>query len=581
MAEGSSPSPPLGDAEAPAVLVWVPGMEHQQAPLHAHQGWQWGMERLRRLASEILPSRPVTGAVEGLQTGSLGSLIEACRRFQTSSSAAAAPSFPMHFGVALAASSGGAAPTDVQRATCIARHAPIGTIGLQAEVVDAAERTWEMPLVDLGEVHCRACGPDEPATKVLALTAGWGTTAPDPLALRNALVVLVPQLASDNPGQADAAAELLADTMATVLARSALLRVVARESSRRLTQAHRAVADAFEVLHAGHVLCGQGRLSTTGDLQLDLSLMAAGQASPVWTHRLSLHLDDLLSGRLHPLMQALADLHFEIASATLRDAQLPSWTHLEDHQLLMAASQLMHRLSPAAFKRSKQLLDTLVQRRPEQALGHAWQAKWQVMAVVQGLTPRRAAMVEVHAACRRALALDPHCALALALQGYAHIMEGHPVAASRQAFMAALDANPNEAFAWLFSALAATFEDRLDAALEAVQVAQALSPLDPWRYLFDAIAAHVHLARGDTDTALLYAESSARLRALHGPNLFYLVVAHARRGDLHLAQTYLQQLLELWPAYTLRTFWSTYAGRDTPHAKDFAWALTAAGLSGS
>lgn len=580
MAAGSSPTPPPRDAEAPAVLVWVPGMDHQQAPLHAQQGWQRGMERLRRLASEILHARPVAGAAEGLQTGSLGTLIEACRRFQTASGAAAAPAFPMHFGVALSGSSDAAAPVDVQRATCIARHAPIGTIGLQAEVVDAAERAWEMPLVDLGEVHCQACGPDEPATKVLALTAGFGAATPDPLALRHALVVLAPQIDSDNPAQAQASAELLADTMATVLARSALLRVVARESSRRLAQPQRAVADAFEVLHAGHVLCGHGRLSGNGELDLALSLMASGQARPVWSHRLHLRVEDLLAGRLQPLMQALADLHAEMVSAPLRDAQLPTWMQLEDHQLLMAASQLMHRLSPAAFLKSKQLLDTLVQRRPEQALSHAWLAKWHVMAVVQGLTPRRLATGEVDAACRRALAQDRHCALALALQGYAHIMEGRPVAASREAFAAALDANPNEAFAWLFSALAATFEDRLDTALEAVQVALALSPLDPWRYLFDAIAAHVYLARGDADRALLHAESSARQRALHGPNLFYLVVAHARRGDLHLAQSHLQQLLELWPTYTLRTFWSTYAGRDTPHAKDFAWALTAAGLSG-
>ncbi|MFN4116202.1 MAG: hypothetical protein ACK4F7_06860, partial [Inhella sp.] len=182
------------------------------------------------------------------------------------------------------------------------------------------------------------------------------------------------------------------------------------------------------------------------------------------------------------------------------------------------------------------------------------------------------------AASRQALTNDPQCALALALQGYLHIMEGRPPAQARQSFARALDANPSDALAWLFSALQRTFDDRLDGAHEALQVALSLSPLDPWRYLFDAVAAHVYLARGDAALALVFAERSARQRARHAPTLGYLVMAHARLGQLHIAKDYLKQLLELWPTYNLRSFWATYAGRETPHAKEFAWALAAAGL---
>jgi hypothetical protein len=78
-------APPLNlpshASEAPAVLVWLPGMAHNQAPVQAQQGWRQGLERLRHLVGDLLPKRAVPGASEGHQVGGLGALIEACRRF--------------------------------------------------------------------------------------------------------------------------------------------------------------------------------------------------------------------------------------------------------------------------------------------------------------------------------------------------------------------------------------------------------------------------------------------------------------------------------------------------------------------
>lgn len=567
--------------QLPALLVWCPGMAHEQAPVHAQQGWRQGVERLRRLFDEGLPSQPLQAPFEGLRVARLDKLVDACHRYQLSTAAPGQTGFSVHLGVAAVGTAEGPAPVEVQRALCVARHAPIGTIGLQAEVVDAVERSWELPLVDLGEVQCPECGETGSPTRVLALTAGNGASAPDPLALRNVLAVLTPALSGDDRSTVQAVSELLVDTMIAALARSALVRVVARDSVRRLGVTGRSVKDAIHLLQASHVLHSRGHLNPNGKLLLHVELIGKEGGRPSWTHSLSLSVQQLLAGDVQALMQALGDLHASLVSESLREAQLPSWPSLEDHQLMMAASQLMHRLSPASLLRSRELLEALVNRRPEQALGHAWQAKWHVMAAVQGLQPRREAVMAAEAACQRALACDPHCALALALQGYALIMEGRPPAQAREALQRALDANPNEAFAWLFSALQCVFDDKLDDALHRIQIALALSPLDPWRYLFDAFAAHVHLARGDAATALVYAENSARLRARHAPTLFYLVIAHARLGNLHIAQDYLRLLNEIWPSYSLRMFWKTYAGRECAHAQDFAWALTAAGLKGA
>jgi tetratricopeptide (TPR) repeat protein len=569
---------PSHASEAPAVLVWLPGMAHNQAPVHAQQGWRQGLERLRHMLGEMLPRPTQQAAKEGVQVGGLGALIDACRRFQQGSANGDQPSFSGHLGVAMLHSQEGVAPQEVQRAQCIARFAPVGTIGLEAEAVDAFERSWELPLVDLGEVQCTECGDLKPTTKVLALTADQRTRLPDPLALRDVLAVLTPRLTGDHPLQAEAAGHLLADTIRTSLTRSALVRVIASESARRLGPPRLALQDAFELLHATHVLRCEGTVATNGQMQVQMELLAPGESRAMWSSHFSLSLEDLLAGQADSLMEAIASVHAAMVSQPLQLAQLPAWVKLEDHQLLISASQLIHRLSPAAFDRSRDLLEALVRRRPDQAVAHAWQAKWHVMAAVQGIEPVPAAAASAVAAANIALQLDTSCALAHSLGAMARLMLRAPLSETGPAFVHAVNCNPSEALAWMYEAAHALYEDRSDAAEQAIRTALALSPLDPWQYMFDATAAHVYLANERWDLALQYAQSAARLRARHAPTLLFHVIAQARLGRLDLANEYLRQLLELWPRFSLTLFWETYAGRDSKHAHQFAWALTAAGL---
>jgi TolB-like protein len=579
MLKDSPSNLPSHASEAPAVLVWLPGKAHNQAPVHAQQGWRQGLERLRHMLGEMLPRPTQQAAKEGVQVGGLGALIDACRRFQQGRANGEQPSFSGHLGVAMLHSQDGVAPQEVQRAQCIARFAPVGTIGLEAEAVDAFERSWELPLVDLGEVQCTECGDLKPTTKVLALTADQRTRLPDPLALRDVLAVLTPRLTGDHPLQAEAAGHLLADTIRTALTRSALVRVIASESVRRLGPPRLALQDAFELLHATHVLRCEGTVATNGQMQVQMELLAPGESRAMWSSHFSLSLEDLLAGQADSLMEAIASAHSAMVSQPLQLAQLPAWVKLEDHQLLISASQLIHRLSPAAFDRSRDLLEALVRRRPDQAVAHAWQAKWHVMAAVQGIEPVPAAAQAAIDSAEVALGLDTHCALAMVLSGVGRMMRREPLSVTADWFVRAVNANPSEALAWVYLSVQGAYEDRLDEADHAIKTALALSPLDPWQYFFDSAAAHVHLARGDCELALLYAQSASRLRARHAPTLFFLVIAHARLGRLDVAQEHLSQLLQLWPGYSLTRFWNSYPGRGSAHANDFAWALTAAGLS--
>ena len=159
----------------------------------------------------------------------------------------------------------------MQAAEQVARRAPLGAVGLSAELADRLSRTWELPLVDLGNEASESL-------KVLALPLEASRDQLDPVALRDVLVVLRPEIGGNDAARAGACADLILDTLTSSLARSSLLRVVARESASRLTDSARAPQDAFTVLGASHVLLCKGQLGDSGILLLNLKLIVKSQA---------------------------------------------------------------------------------------------------------------------------------------------------------------------------------------------------------------------------------------------------------------------------------------------------------------
>jgi adenylate cyclase len=550
-----------------AVLVALPSALGSTAPVQRLAGFG----RLHALWDQLLPApscrcaEPMALGATDLRTllGASQTLLKQWRHEPA-----------LQLGIDLLADASRPQAAELDAAARIARRAPQGMVALSAEAADRIDRAWELPLIDLGPVD----GEAGRRPSVLVLDEARPLHLPDALALRDVLVVAPAQLSGDDRVQAEACATLLSDWIAGRLACSSLLRVVSPESVRRLQDPARLPADAFGTLGASHLLLLRGHLGGSGTLALQMELLARDSPRSLWSERLAVTLDGLLSGEAPSLRRALADLHVALMSESLDLSQGGGWERLEDHQLLIAATQLLHRLSPLAFERAQQMLLTLRQRAPRQARVHAWLAKWHVFAVVQWLEPSASGLPQAQASCSEALRLDPDCALAWALSGFLRLMRGEPLEAARPELERAVQVNPNESLAWIFLALLRTYEDRLDEALEALRMGIALSPLDPWRYFFDSVAAHVHLARGDWASGLAHAEASVRQRARHAPTLIYLAIAHSKLGRPDLAQDYLRQLLELWPHYSVERFWQLYPGRQTRHAREFSWALTAAGL---
>lgn len=555
-----------------ALLVLVPDVRHEAPPLKVELQWRRAAELLRAALPKALQLAELqqSGGLLGLASLDAHGLLEAARRLSTQLQAEPDMAFRLGLHATPAPMRLDAAGWRSAEQVALAVHP--GGLGLSAEAVDLLQRSWTLPLRDLG------LGPAVPGPmRVFTLEADAAPPRPADAGLHAPLAVLPPLFSGRDP-RSQSVAELIADTLVVGLSRSALLRVLSRESLRRLPAAPQAEDDAFQYLGAAHVLRGRASLGLNGAVFVQFELVARGQPVPVWAERISLDIEELLYGESAALAGVVNDVHAALMSEMLQMSQWVAWQDLENHQLLCAATQLMHRMSPAGFARSREMLDELVRRLPQAAEPHAWLARWQVGAASQGLVAPRDAASAARAACHEALTRDPNCALALTLEGYSRLMQGGALRESGPLHQQALRANANEALAWLWTALHQTYEGQPARAHEALGVALALSPLDPWRFIFEDVAAHVHLAGGHLDQALLHAQSALRLRAQHAPTLCNLAVIQALRGEQTAAREAMERLLKHWPGYSLARFRERYPGLHAPHAAAFLRGLELAGM---
>jgi tetratricopeptide (TPR) repeat protein len=560
-----------------AVLVAQLDARHTLTPLHADSRMRQAAEALSAALAQ--PPReqllPLAGEGFALTAHDTQPLVDAARRLRERLPADTERSMGFRFGVHALGDARAPRPDELAIAQRVAAAAPYGGVCLSAEAVDRLTQPWALPLQDRG----RASEEPEDALRLFGLDAeDPATQAPRLADLGPTLAVLTPDLGpAAGPGRQQAVAEMAADALIVALSQSSQLRVVSHRSSQGLRHSRQALNDAFEHLQAHYVLQCRGSLGLSERVFLQLTLHARGQAAPLWQGRAEFELVDLLYGDTFPLSQACADIHTVLQTSALQAAKRQPWEKLEHFQLMNAATQLMHKLSPAAFAQSRAMLDHLHAQLPNHPEPLAWLAQWHMLEIAQGASTQVVAP-QALALAEQALALDPQHSLSHALAGHAQAMLGQAAANSAAHHQAALAANPNNGLAWLFHALHQTYQGRTQAACEAAKLALALSPLDPWRYFMDSVCAHALLANNQVEAGLAHAMHSARLNAQHGPTLIYLVVAYARLGQLGQADEALTRLLQRWPGYTVNEFRTAYWGRDTEHAETFTRALTMAGL---
>ena len=374
--------------------------------------------------------------------------------------------------------------------------------------------------------------------------------APQPSSDKPSLAVLPFQNMSGDADQ-EYFVDGIVEEITTAISRLPRLFVIARNSS--FTYKGRAV-DVRQVareLGVRYVLEGSLRKSVSR-VRITGQLIDAGTSAHIWADRFDSALDDIFElqdqvassvvGAIEPRLRLS-----EIARATRKPTE-----SLDAYDLYLRSLAEFHKYSEDGMRAAVTLLKRALVIDPAYApaaamvgfcrglqRAHGWQPLSDV-EIAEGLHLARQALET---------GKDDPEALWMAGDAISILARDHATAAG--AIDRALKLNPNSAHAWMARGWVECFQNHPQPAIEALERAIQLSPLDPLGYFFSGGMALAHLALGHYQEAMEWADRLWREYPRYTPALRFKLVACAHLGRIEEARTGVEQLLEIEPKSTI------------------------------
>jgi adenylate cyclase len=467
----------------------------------------------------------------------------------------------------------------VNLAARIATLAGPGETVVTAPVRDGLTDGLDATVEDLGECYLKHI--DEPVRAYRVGAAGLAPVVIAQQAFDTSLeptIAVIPFDSRNNSQEHFAIGELIADGVIGCISNSPHIRVISRLSTTQLRGRNASVAQIQAGLGANFILSGS-YAHVMNRLLITSELAEARTGEVIWSDRFEAAMDDLFS-QDSELSQRLAEsIQANILRVELQRVRLHPLPTLQSYSLMLAGVGLMHQSTQRDFDRSRQALVHLIERHSRSPHARAWLAKWHVLRSTRGMATDAAAEGRLAIDnTRRALDIDPHNSLALAMEGfvYCHLVKDLDTARSR--LDQACEVNPSEAMAWLFQSVVHSFAGDAQSAVKASERALMLSPLDPLRYYYESLAASSALCAGDYGRAVELCESSLRRNRTHASTLRALITARVGQGDFAKANQAAQALMRLSPGFTVNTYKNLSASTAYPFGQQVAEALIAAGI---
>lgn len=370
----------------------------------------------------------------------------------------------------------------------------------------------------------------------------------------------------------------LASEISRSLSRSNMLSVISHLSSRRVASEVIDVDSLRERLGADFCIAGSLRPDGSNVL-LDADFIDVRSGQIVWTRRFTGSVGDFIGRDAPGVAHIVRRVGASIADDAIRHVNARELTSIDDHRLLTSAVGLMHQPTLRDFAKSRELLQEALRRAPRVAEAHAWLGKWYVLSVFNGwATSPQVDTNHAIDATARALDIDPDNAFALTVDGFAHnnLLKRIDIAASR--YNEALRYNPNEALSWLLKGMLHAFTDKADDAVDSVEKARLLSPMDPFGYYFDSLSASAYLSAGEYSRALDFARRSISTNNRHLSTLRAMITALYFLGRMEDAKKAGEELMRRQPNCSVAQYLREHPAADYQLGKNVAEALTAAGI---
>jgi adenylate cyclase len=454
-----------------------------------------------------------------------------------------------------------------------------GEIVVSADVRDQLIPVLDADIEDLGACYVKhvdepvrayRVGPPGPRPVIEPGSAAMPELRPT--------VAVIPFTARGGDAAHQVLGEVLADEIISALSRTAEINVISRLSTTVFRGRDASLGEVSGYLNATYVLSG-AYLVTGTQFNLSAELADAKGGNVVWATSLKGQVAGIVNGKDSLIDKAVAGVSAAVMARELQRAQSQPLPTLESYTLLMGAIALMHRLSLQDFDRAEQMLRTLTERAPRQAIPWAWMAKWHVLRVQQGWAQDLELEARLAMDCtRRALDIDPRCSLALVVDGLVHTNLLKRLDVAQERYELALRVNPNDSLAWLLKGTLHAFKGEGKQAIEGTQRALRLSPLDPLRYYYDSLAATAALSAGQYERAIKLAGHSLRANRTHTSTFRALAISQWQLGRHEDARNTVVELMRLEPDLTVAKWIKRSPSSPYETGKQWSGALRSAGV---
>lgn len=374
-------------------------------------------------------------------------------------------------------------------------------------------------------------------------------------------------------------ADGLAEDIIVSLAGLGELFVIARGSTLAFRGKQADPRDAARVLGVRYVLVGSMRRSATL-IRVSAQLFDGMTGATIWTEVAVAPPGELFDMQDRIVTKIVSGIAPNVRIAELRNVmrKRPGSFTAYDHTL--RALHAMYDFGDAGFAQARSYLAAAMSEDPFFAMPFAWAAWWHVLNVGQGLTrDHDDDMAQAGSLAGRAIELDGHNALALAIYGHVKSFLFHHYEIGRLYLDRAVSVGASSALAWTLSGASFAYVGRADEAVRHAEQGLRLSPLDRSLFFTHNILCIANYIAEDYEAAADWGRLAAAENPLFTATHRILAASLVALGNVHEANAVAADMLRLEPEFRVST-WERRRQpfRDEAVKQAYAERLRRAGL---
>jgi len=432
-----------------------------------------------------------------------------------------------------------------------------GGICISAVVHDEVRDKLELAFEDMGEQQVKNIArPIRVYRLLIGEAAAMPEMPPLPLPEKPSLAVLPFQNLSGDPEQ-EYFADGMVEEITTAIARLPWLFVIARNSSFTYKGKPVDVKQVGRELGVHYVL--EGSVRKGGNLvRITAQLIDAGTAAHLWAERFDGALDDIFELQDRVASSVVGAIEPKLRQSETERATRKPTASLGAYDLYLRALAEFQKLTQSGWDAAVVLSTRALAIDPDYAPVAASIGWCRVMQAAVGAPVSASEIAESVRLATQVIETGKHEPDALCLAAYtlSFFTGAHATAAGM--IDHALMLNPNSALAWACRGWVAAMQDQADPAIDALQRAIRLSPLDPLRWVFFLGMSFAHVAARRFEEAIDWADRCLREQPRLAHVYRFKAVACAHLGRAEEARECARRMLELHPEFTISGWQRTY-----------------------